>query len=96
VLTHGTEKVPYMKPAGWLYARKYPQANLYIKSWKNSITNKKQQVSKITKSGHNVKNLELRILALGPRVTEAKNIKADNHPESSRTPCAMTQAQARI
>jgi hypothetical protein len=35
VLTHGTEKVTYMKPAGWLYARKYPQANLLIlKSWK--------------------------------------------------------------
>jgi hypothetical protein len=35
VLTHGTEKVTYMKPAGWLYARKYPQANLLIlKNWK--------------------------------------------------------------
>ena len=30
VLTHGTEKVAYMKPAGWLYARKYPQTNLLI------------------------------------------------------------------
>jgi hypothetical protein len=30
VLTHGTEKVAYMKSAGWLYARKYPQANLLI------------------------------------------------------------------
>jgi hypothetical protein len=30
VLTHGTEKVPYMKSAGWLDARKYPQTNLLI------------------------------------------------------------------
>jgi hypothetical protein len=30
VLTHSAEKVPYMKPAGRLYARKYPQANLLI------------------------------------------------------------------
>jgi hypothetical protein len=30
VLTHGTEKVPYMKSAGRLYARKYSQANLLI------------------------------------------------------------------
>jgi hypothetical protein len=85
-----------MKPAGWLYARKYPQANLYIKSWKNSITNKKQQVSKITKSGHNVKNLELRILGLGPEADEAKNIKAGYHPDSLHTPRAMVLARARI
>jgi hypothetical protein len=25
MLTHGTEKVAYMKLAGWLYARKNPQ-----------------------------------------------------------------------
>jgi hypothetical protein len=35
VLTHGAEKVPYMKPAGRLYARKYPQANLLLKTEKS-------------------------------------------------------------
>jgi hypothetical protein len=34
MLTHGAEKVPYMKSAGRLYARKYPQANLLIKTEK--------------------------------------------------------------
>jgi len=36
VLTHGAEKVPYMKPAGRLYARKYPQANFLLKTEKSS------------------------------------------------------------
>jgi hypothetical protein len=52
VLTHGTEKVAYMKSAGWLYARKYSQMKLLIKK----IKNLKTTLPRITPLGANVKN----------------------------------------
>ena len=83
MLTHGAEKVTYMKPAGRLYARKYPQAYLHIKSRKVKLIHKRR-VTKITKSGNNVKNLELRISRQGFEITKER-LKTAYHIDSLDT-----------
>jgi hypothetical protein len=90
VLTHGTEKVAYMKFAGWLYARKYPQVKLLTPKTEKLKSRNINDLAENNAIGRECQELRIKNVACRIQNCESKIRRAHKNPCSLCTPSTKT------
>jgi hypothetical protein len=95
VLTHGTEKVAYMKFAGWLYTRKYPQVKLLMPKTEKLKSRNINDLAENNAIRRECQEFRIKNVACRIQNYERKIRRAHKYPYSLCTPSTKTLRPAK-